>query len=1255
MTASRKNMPDWLANIPSPQVRELDPRRHALIEASAGTGKTYAIERLVLRLLMENPAWKPEEILVLSFTEKTVAELRARIRDLLRAQVDGSDPKKRVEGWSADDLTRIREAWLHADDLSVHTLHAFCQSAVRRDPVANDALIRTELTDDRIVADRALDRLLREAWPADLARLARLADALGIGASDGWRKKIVRLALAWQPWRFDTIEPARDPGTLDAVEAEAARAARALQAAIVAVEQSAYPITAHRRSFAFTATGRARKDPEAARGKDPWEKVFRFTEERPADPDHPAWHVDIVSAFFAGFRGNTRVISQGWHSELPEGARGLQEWVRLAEACQAARDAGVARAEALRLQRLGLVSEAAQELRAALDAEKLRSGRISYEDMPRRLAEALRRNPGLAARLRSRYKACIVDEFQDTDPLQWEILERLCLQPENGHPGAGEENPLHRSTLPELPLFLVGDPKQAIYAFRGGDLRTYMRARERFLALATQGRAQGIGLDANYRSRPGLVEALNAVFAHEEWFGPPPVMSRDPSWQLSSVTDGIAFTRVQAGRKDGGDAGPAILLRDLSETFVDGAGKQVFPKKTTLEATVRSWIVARIGEALQEKDGAQPGDFAVLARGNAEAEAIARLLRRRGIPCRIRRKQGPFHGPAADALRLLLEWIDAAGDPDTQARILLLPFARRDEGDAPRGRPLRCPPLISRWASLARAGRWPEFLLAVLHDGGFRERLAESSEADAARFDRLVEILAEAGSAPGTTTRALCERFDALRGGEEDAGGEEEEADGEAGSKEGFVTVMTLHLSKGLEFRHVFIAATGGGSRRDFLVLRDPAAPGFRIVLDKDDEAGGEQAAREADEEDRRLFYVAFTRARETLHVPLLPEKLARGSSGPLGGFAATALRALAADATNRSIRFDDAEVREAPGPATARKNGSGRTDAPDSEDLLVATRSAFERRRRVTSYSRLARHAEAGAPQETPADPLLEEDGTRALREEPAPEAVEEAAEVVTQDSAAGISATELPPGAAAGTALHALLEHTEFASTLEADDADSWLASPGTRERMEEALRREGVDPAHAPAAARAIWNALRSPLPVPESGDTVSTETFRLAELPPKDLRHEVEFLLPFASAARADGALPEGFAWRDGEGGTFLWGFIDLVFRRDGRYYLLDWKSNLLPAYDDASVRTSMEQHRYDLQWKLYSVALDRWLDARLPGYDPAEHFGGVCYLYLRGATPDRFSGFAYRPVPRELRDDYPREISALLGGPAEASP
>jgi exodeoxyribonuclease V beta subunit len=629
------------------------------------------------------------------------------------------------------------------------------------------------------------------------------------------------------------------------------------------------------------------------------------------------------------------------------------------------------------------------------------------------------------------------------------------------------------------------------------------------------------------------------------------------------------------------------------------------------------------------------------------------LLRRRGVPCRIIQRGGPFHGPAADALRLLLAWIDDAASPDAQARILMLPFARAED-EFPKGRPDRCPPLIARWADLAHAGQWPEFLAAVLHEGGYRERLAAESESEAARFDRLIELLSEAASTPGLSTRAVADHFDAMRRGEDVA---ESEEDGlEATDESGAVTVMTLHLSKGLEFKHVFIASSGGGVKDDFLVLRDLGTPGFRIALNTNSAADKTQAEKQSHEENKRLFYVAFTRARESLYVPLLPDSYNRADSGPLGGFAASALRAAAHDAALTSIvRYDTEPVhRDA---YTSQPTGIPPLTAasePTRESLLADARAAFTRRRTLTSYSRLALRAG-----EALAEPLLEDDGTRVQRQELVPDDLLQELVDVSGGATEGISALELPPGAATGTALHALLEHTSFASVLATPSPEAWLNEPGQRARVEETLKHESVDPACAPAAARAVWNALRSPLPEPGQPEA---RRFRLADLTPNDLRHEVEFLLSYeelgltslsASQDLHDGRVfenqfPEGITTKATSAGIFLWGFIDLVFRHEGRYYVLDWKSNLLDSYDDTTVQKSMDHHRYHLQWKLYAVALDRWLSARVKDYDPAHHFGGVHYLYLRGATPERFAGFSARPTREDLRVHFPFEISKLLG-------
>jgi exodeoxyribonuclease V beta subunit len=1206
MSRTEGKAPAWLRNFPA-EVAGLDTRRHALIEASAGTGKTFAIEHLVLRLLVENPDWKPEEILLLSFTEKTAAELRTRIRDKLREQLRGG---KKLWEWEGREAARIREAWLHCDDLAVHTIHGFCHAALLRDPVANEVLIRPEVVSDRLVADAALENLLRGAWARTPGRLEKFRAALRIGAGEKWRERLIALALAYQPWRGDRIEPLPDPGEVERLENQAAGLCAELVSALRAIDQGTHTKSDYRKSFGETKTGLEK------RRKHAFAKVFE-AEEKWGGLAPEILSVEILWFFAKGFTKASVAVKHGFASCLPAEAATLAEWVRLADACTGLRNLGPALEGARLRQDLGLRAEAAMELREELGREKQRMGAISYDDMQKDLALAFRKNPARALKLRRRYKACIVDEFQDTDSLQWEILRALCLE-ESGEDARA------------LPLFLVGDPKQAIYGFRGGDLGTYLKARGelRARAQASPPGAQGMGLMQNFRSRPELVHGLNAVFAHEDWFRAAAEIPEGGAWHLPESSDDVLFTPALPGRVDA-PGGPGLWLRDLR-----GLENR---RKPEVEREVRRWIAARI-RALVEEPGdfrilekgaseARPprfGHIAVLVRKHAEAEALEKVLRARGIPCRVRRRGGVFDGPGADAVRLLLDLIPDAANPEAQSRILLLPFLRREGTDWPRGRPAAFPPLLETWHLLARAGKWPEFFSAVLVDSGYLERLRAVSDSEAERLEALARVLGEAGSAPGTSARALGERFDALRRGE---GGDEGAAASGAGEdRADAVTLMTLHLSKGLEFPVVFLAATGEGMKPDFFTLR--GTRGFLHVLDKKNPEAAAAHARQSLDEDKRLFYVAFTRAMDRLYVPLLPTSYSGSKPGPLGTFAAQALAALGRDAGNPWVRADEDAVEEKSTVAASGASPGEPADPalPDRETLLRGAREAFAARRRLESFSGLARRAGEAAPASPAADVLLAEDGTRLVRED-ASEEPEGAGESPPAEKKypARIAREDLPSGAAAGNALHKLLETMDFTSVLSADSSGAWLERAGQRAAVEEILRAEGLEAAHATAAADAVWNTLRMPLPDPAGGPD-----FRLAET--ADRRPELEFLFPFSSPRNP----------------AFLQGFIDLVFRHEGRYYLLDWKSNLLEDYGRAGIAESMRHHRYDLQAQIYAVALDRWLAARVPGYDPALHFGGVYYLYLRGASPERFCGHAHRPSPEDLRLAFPASLEAALG-------
>jgi exodeoxyribonuclease V beta subunit len=230
------------------------------------------------------------------------------------------------------------------------------------------------------------------------------------------------------------------------------------------------------------------------------------------------------------------------------------------------------------------------------------------------------------------------------------------------------------------------------------------------------------------------------------------------------------------------------------------------------------------------------------------------------------------------------------------------------------------------------------------------------------------------------------------------------------------------------------------------------------------------------------------------------------------------------------------------------------------------------------------------------------------------------------------------LPAGTQSGTALHSLLEKLDFAWAAQTPDPGVFFEMSEIQSEIRRQIERHGLPEVSAPEIASLLWHSLRMRIPDPSGGPA-----FRLADIPER--RAEVEFLLRLSGTPES---VPEETGARNG----FLWGFIDLVFRQGGRYYLLDWKSNRLDRYDDESVAASMSEHRYALQYQLYAVALDRWLRKSLRGYDPDAHFGGVFYLYLRGAPEaaagSRFSGFAFRPSPRELREEYPRILRKTLG-------
>jgi exodeoxyribonuclease V beta subunit len=937
-----------------------------------------------------------------------------------------------------------------------------------------------------------------------------------------------------------------------------------------------------------------------------------------------------------------------------------------------------------------LVDAVAAEVRRRARA----TATYSFDDVLTRLRDGLahpRAGAGVRAALRRRYRVALIDEFQDTDPVQWEILRLLFAD-------------ATESAAP-LALVLVGDPKQAIYGFRGANVHTYLDAVEQ------PGTRREV-LGTNWRSDEPVLHALEALLLGAT-FG----------------DDRIRFHRVEAppahhGRRLTADSAPlpGVRLRlalgtDLPRTktharevLTDDAERAIC---ADLAQSVRDLLE---GATLPEGAGrpgagprpVRPNDVAVLVGSHGESPGVRDALRAFGIPAVIARGDSVFASPAATQWRRLLEALAQPADPQ-RARTACLgwffgwPADRLvaagaiDLADVQQR--------LHQWAATLVTRGVAEFLRVLWSDSGVAARVLGAPDGDRSMtdLDHIAELLAAA--APRRTGPAgLLATLDELTidttlpDVEVDVAARRVESDADA------VQIMTVHAAKGLEFPVVCVPtlwrATYATERS--VIYRDPedgartvdVAPRQEWPSKADAAARRALAADEAVGQNLRLLYVALTRARhQTLvwwtragrsNVTGLARVLfARDEHGLLDGAcfagekvplpsdddAAELLRPVVACATG-ALTVD---VIGAPN-ADRRPWAPGPRDVP--HDLAVARLARVpDRTRHRWSFTAMTAHAPAGV-----VDPLDATVGDAGAGDEH-PDGVPLDDEVVVPDppeserTAAGaprdpVPMGSLPAGAAFGTLVHDVLEHTDFTAT----DLDAALTAAVADAAGSHGLR---LDEHLLVAGLRAT---ITTPLGARFGGRS-------LRDLGPADRIDEMAFELPLGESGRgADdaaigrllldhvepGAPLRGWAERLASGcletllAGHLVGSVDLVARVPGaeaapRFVVVDYKSNVLSErgavpscgdYHPDRLAVAMAAHDYPLQALLYSVALHRYLRWRVPGYDPATHLGGVAYLFVRGmvgpTTPapgGRRHGVFSWDVPPALVED----LSDLLDG------
>lgn len=1176
-----------------------------LIEASAGTGKTYTLAGLYLRLLLglggEAAYPKPlsvEEILVVTFTEAATEELRDRIRANIHALRLAC-----LCGESEDTLfsallaqlpdKQLAAEWLlnaerQMDEAAIYTIHGFCQRML-----GSHAFESGSLFDQELIEDEQL--LIRQA------------------CADFWRRYCY-------PLPFDVVSVI---GQLwsgpDALQRELAPYLHG------EAPQLHNPPAPHETLLQRHQQILARINDI----KQQWRQVASQIEKCILDSDVdkrsyssrflPGW-VESVTLWaeaetidYTLPKSLERFAQSTLNEKTKKGAPPVHPVFSAIEMLLSA---------SLSLRDI-VIERALHDIRATVRSEKQRRAALGFDDLLSRLDEALSQPLGeqLAAAIRQRHPVALIDEFQDTDPQQYRIFRAIY----------GEQ--------PDSGMLLIGDPKQAIYAFRGADIFTYMRARADVKAHYT--------LDTNWRSSHDMVSGVNRLFQCVE---NPFVFSTIPFLPVQPAP-GKQALRFEID----GVSQPALQFC-LSGSAILGAGEyqQLMAQQCAMQ--IRDWLQAGQCNTAWLDNGrarrpVQASDICVLVRSRHEAALVRDALRRLAIPSvYLSNRDSVFTTPEAREVLWLLQAVLAPEQERTLRSALatsLLGFSAQ-QIDALNQNEADWDTQVDTFAEFRqvwqRRGVLP-MLRSLMSHYRLAENLLASREGERRLTDflHLGELLQHA-AATLESEHALV-RWLSQQILQPNPQAENQQLRLE--SDRHLVQIVTIHKSKGLEYPLVWLPFICHFRPQPEGIYHDRHT--YQALLDVNN---GEESQQLAEEErlaeDLRLLYVALTRSIYHCSVGVAPLQRTRRKSETtdmhLNAFGYLLQQGQESDAGTLVTALHALEGEGVAVTAVREWDGILWQEAA-TEPVQLRARECerlLTDNWRVTSYSGLQQHGlqqqhSVSAGQEL--FPRLDVDAAL----DPRSYSAEESEQALTPHT--------FPKGAGPGTFLHSLFETLDFTQPVSVN----WL---------EEKLTEHGMESEWAPTLQTWFTGLLHAPL---NAEKPVSDPPLTLASVPAQQRMAELAFYLPIDAPLQATAldslakrydplsanCPPLSFQQVQG----MLKGFIDLVFCWQGRYYLLDYKSNWLgetaSAYTQPAMQAAMMAHRYDLQYQLYTLALHRYLRHRVPAYDYERHIGGAIYLFLRGVDPALpTNGIFTQRLPRAFVDQLDRLFSGELAESGE---
>lgn len=1178
-------------------VELIERHNNAAIEASAGTGKTFRIKNIVLELVKRGVPI--QKMLIVTFTEKAAGELRDRVRATLEEAVEGA-------GLAPKELALVKTALSEFDAAAISTIHSFCQSILKEYAFENQMPMTSEVMSGyKTFAEAAVREVMRTDLVEELSRcgdedvvMSLLQKTVSKGL-DGMVSSMAELVASYRGADLDAIEDEIDASvTAVCGEKDAKTIGNSCKDLAHALNESR---TQGDKSLFEQAKDAQVSDVNRCRfGKfcklvDGWHEISEKNVKRSVAKILGIFDDGSISALV-----EKPPVKKGGDIGRFSNYQGIASGLLALQTLFAERDFPKKIKSFI--------------FRKALERFKRKvadAGNITFDTMIlslKRAIDDLELGPSIVAALQRKYSVAIIDEFQDTDVVQWGIFEKVF----KGTAWSADDR---TDSAERRRLIVVGDPKQSIYAFRSADLETYTKAHD-LLSNASEGydaesKKRLLSLDFAFRSTEELVATFSSIFKHEGWFGQgdiiyPEVRYPGANATVSSKGDvtGLPALSLIDCLGDEGTNGTQDALASLARQSVD----LIVKTRGKCVGTVMKRD-KRTGVEEEKQIVLRNGDYCILVERRRDAKPFIRELRKEGIPYTFYKETGLTNDSAEiETVTCLLGFLLNPQDVASRNGLLFSDFFARDIKEIADGAGLEDPELgkfLNDARKYVRKQEWEKLFDWLLNKSDLARHCLKTS-AGAKRFEAYRQIFDKLLSSQTHRSESLLDFMDILRNWRSS---KDDDVDGDdyrrKDTMDDRVQIMTMHASKGLEFPFVII----GSGFSDFIKSKYPVQPytdkakgGRRVCAVDWTQAHKDAYCEKAIAECKRLYYVALTRAQFKIVAPFKANVIKENTtkSQPLNLFLTAAYTAAQTDKQDqvKLVKADEINSMQ-----PHQETGATATVEPDDiKDVAEKFDSLYIHKLAVDSFSGLNKHKKSGGD--------AKDDETASSQE---------LVERKKNDP--------LEPGAKGGTVFHAIMEtlckneaepNFNTVGRLASEEAACQCAPliALVQKTMDEnRLRNRGEsETATRDALAKMAWRVLTTPIELKSAGDA---RKIRLGDIPFADRRAEVEFhtreggesgMLRSADVEAGQARLKHGF----------MTGFIDLLFKHDGRYYILDWKTNMLEDYSQETVKCAMLEAGYMNQFKTYWLAFAKQLEAC--GLDASATCGGSVYLFVRGVNP-----------------------------------